>query len=163
MRVLLLSAVLYLLGVALVLFYRPKTMFTNDGSWKEFGMNSPDLTVFPFWLFCVVWGVLSYLTVNLFVSEPTTTAAIVATATTTVASSPDELMPLPPKTKGRNADAIVAEAAAGNMKPGYYVLDKKGSRIAGVPKYVYVGTEPTEEVSRAIETSGGGMEDSDDD
>ncbi len=153
MRVLLLSAILYLLGVALVLFYRPKSMFSADGSWKEFGTQSPDRTLFPFWLFCILWGVLSYLIVNLFVTEPVGTAATVATAVTTTvvpSSSPDELMPLPPKTKGRNADAIVAEAAAGNMKPGYYVLDRKGSRIAGVPKYVYVGTEPTEEVSKAI-------------
>jgi hypothetical protein len=28
-----------------------------------------------------------------------------------------------------------------NPKQGYYVLNRKASRIAGVPKYVYIGEE----------------------
>lgn len=153
MRVLLLSAILYLAGVALVLFLRPKLMFMADGRWKEFGSGTPDRTVFPFWLFCVLWGVLSYLIVGLFVSEPgpSAAAAAVVAATTTYPEDEDALMPLPPKTRGRNHNALAAEAAEGNMKPGYYILDPKGSRVAGIPKYIYVGPEPTEEVVAALE------------
>jgi len=157
MRVLLLSAVLYLLGVALVLFYRPRLMFFPDGTWKEFGTGSADRTVFPFWLFCVLWGVLSYLIVNLFISEDAAaafaaTTTMAATTTAAAASPEDELMPLPPKTKGRNHNSLAAEAAEGNMRPGYYVLDPKGTRVAGVPKYIYVGPEPTEEVRAALDS-----------
>jgi hypothetical protein len=150
MRVLLLSAVLYLLGVALVLFYRPRLMFFADGTWKEFGTGSTDRTVFPFWLFCILWGVLSYLIVSLFVSEPGVAPVVAAAVATTTASPEDEVMPLPPKTRGRNHNALAKEAAEGNMKPGYYVLDPKGTRVAGVPKYIYVGPEPTEEVRSAL-------------
>ncbi len=155
MRVLLLSAILYLTGVALILFFRPKLMFHPDGRWKEFGTGGPDHTVFPFWLFCVLWGVLSYLITSLFVSEPGRSAvgATTAIATTTLLAQEeppeDLLMPLPPKTRGRNHNAIAAEVAEGNMKPGYYVLDPKGSGTDGIPKYIYIGPEPTEEVEAA--------------
>lgn len=157
MRVLLLSAILYLTGVALVLFLRPKLMFHPDGRWKEFGTGTADHTIFPFWLFCVLWGVLSYLITSLFVSEPISGAGISAPAAVaaTVASQqlslretepPEDLvMPLPPKTRGRNYESVAAEAAEGNMKPGYYVLDPKGSGIDGIPKYIYIGAEPSEE------------------
>jgi hypothetical protein len=160
MRVLLLSAILYLSGVAVVLFFRPRLMFHPDGRWKEFGSATPDHTVFPFWLFCVVWGVLSYLIVNLFVKEPGTVVAATTTLAATTSLSQEEppedlLMPLPPKTKGRNHNAIAAEAAEGNMKPGYYVLDPKGSGIDGIPKYIYIGANPSEE---EIETAAGAAE-----
>ncbi len=147
----LLSAILYLTGVALVLFLRPKLMFHPDGRWKEFGTGSADHTIFPFWLFCVVWGVLSYLITGLFVDEPGQSAAAIVATTTLSSTSPtslqeteppeDLVMPLPPKTKGRNHNSIVA-AAEGNMKPGYYVLDPKGSGVDGVPRYIYIGPEP---------------------
>jgi hypothetical protein len=155
MRVLLLSAILYLTGVALVLFLRPKLMFHPDGRWKEFGTGTADHTIFPFWLFCVLWGVLSYLITSLFVTEPIGATAATATAAATGASPqlslretepPEDLvMPLPPKTRGRNYESVAAEAAEGNMKPGYYVLDPKGSGIDGIPKYIYIGAEPSEE------------------
>lgn len=150
MRVLLLSAILYLTGVALVLFLRPKLMFHSDGRWKEFGTGSVDHTIFPFWLFCVVWGVLSYLITGLFVDEPGL-STVAAASTLAVKPSialqetepPEDLiMPLPPKTKGRNHNSIAAASAEGNMKPGYYVLDPKGSGVDGVPRYIYIGPEP---------------------
>lgn len=151
MRVLLLSAILYLTGVALVLFFRPNLMFHSDGRWKEFGTASTEHTIFPFWLFCVVWGVLSYLITSLFVNERGTAAATTAAAAVSAAVAPtlqeteppeDLVMPLPPKTKGRNHNSITAAAAEGNMKPGYYVLDPKGSGVDGIPRYIYIGPEP---------------------
>ena len=129
-------------------------MFYPDGRWKEFGTIHAEHTVFPFWLFCIVWGVLSYLITSLFVSEGApiaATTALVATTTLMEEEPPDDLlMPLPPKTKGRNHNSIAAEVEEGNMKPGYYVLDPKGSGVSGVPKYIYIGPEPDEETARKL-------------
>ena len=60
MRVLLFSTVVYLAGIAVVLFLRPSLMFDRDGKWKEFGLRREDTTVFPFWLFCIAWAFVSY-------------------------------------------------------------------------------------------------------
>lgn len=132
-------------------------MFHPDGRWKEFGTGDSEHTIFPFWLFCVVWGVLSYLITGLFVDEPRAAAVVAASlSTTTIASTPsvtlqeteppeDLVMPLPPKTKGRHNSitaAALSGAQEGNMKPGYYVLDPKGSGVDGVPRYIYIGPEP---------------------
>jgi hypothetical protein len=38
------------------------------------------------------------------------------------------------------------------MKPGYYVLNAKGTKNSGVPKYIYIGEAPSEPFS----TVGGG-------
>lgn len=67
MRVLLFSAILYLIGVAALLFFKPAYMFNEDGTWKEFGLaKSEKLTPFPVWLFCIVWALVSYSVVRIF-------------------------------------------------------------------------------------------------
>lgn len=135
MRTLLLGAILYLLGVAVVLFFRPRLMFHPDGRWKEFGTVSPDHTIFPFWLFCILWAAVSYLISVLGAGEfPKAKSALVRT------EPPEDLvMPLPPKTRSRSAVQEIENA--GDMKPGYYVLDTKELRKSGIPKYIYMGAE----------------------
>ena len=65
MRVLLGSALLYLTGVVVILYLKPHIMFTEDGRWKEFSLSAdPASTRFPFWLFCIVWAILSYAIVK---------------------------------------------------------------------------------------------------
>jgi hypothetical protein len=85
MRTLLLAAILYLIGVVVILLLRPSIMFDEDGHWKEFGSLSRDHTIFPFWLFCITWAVVSYcitlfmmgsskvISAKVEVDEPTTT------------------------------------------------------------------------------------------
>ncbi len=152
MRTLLFSAILYLLGIAIVLFLRPRLMFEEDGRWKEFGTSAPNHTAFPFWLFCILWAIVSYLVTLLAIGEYSgKSVAAVTTATAAVASGrlqeteppEDIVMPLPPKSKGRNSRAVeeIIENG-GDMKPGYYVLDTKELRKSGIPKYVYIGEEP---------------------
>ncbi len=142
MRTLLLSAILYLLGVAIILFFRPKMMFYEDGRWREFGVGIQEKTVFPFWLFCILWAVISYLLTNIIVGEYKTGYGISAKTPMLKETEPpdDLLMPLPSKTKSR-AKATEVE---GNMKPGYYVLDKRALKERGVPNYIYVGEEPSD-------------------
>lgn len=126
-------------------------MFHPDGRWKEFGTISSEHTVFPFWMFCIVWAIVSYVVVILLGVEGTSTVAVATSAGLLKESEPPEdLVPqLPLKTRKKKNSTIHTEY--GNMKPGYYVLDRKGSKEAGVPKYIYVGKPPAE----SIITSGG--------
>jgi hypothetical protein len=116
MKVLLFSLVIYLLGIAIILYVRPAIMFNRDGSWKEFGLGEENTTMFPIWMFCIIWAVLSYAICRFSFSEGTTHVVKTVAAAT--------------------AAATVAET-----KPGYYKLNTNVMRKKGVPRYVYVGTE----------------------
>lgn len=142
MRTLILSAVLYLLGIAIVLLVRPEIMFKKDGSWKEFG-TEPTHTLFPFWLLCIVWAIVSYLITLLVVGEYSDKdcsdkiAAGTIAAVNTLASSPEDLVPpLPIKTKTKQRNII------NKSLPGYHVLNKEATEESGVPQYIYVGETP---------------------
>lgn len=61
MEILWLAIILYSVGLALVLHFRPALMFNDDGTWKEFGyQRSSRHTLLPFWLFVVAWAFVSY-------------------------------------------------------------------------------------------------------
>ena len=66
MECLLSAGILYLLGVAIVLASKPRWMFMEDGTWKEFGIgrNPATHTWMPFWLFAVLWALISYILVT---------------------------------------------------------------------------------------------------
>lgn len=126
MRLLIFSGILYLIGVATLLMVRPSFMFTPDGIWKEFGIgrNPETHTWMPFWLFCILWALLSYLL--------------------TVILADSGLLP------GLWVSHVEVEAPAGRIKQasnsvnkgpkaGYYMLNTEGSGIEGVPKYIYLG------------------------
>lgn len=134
MRVLLYSGLLYLLGIAILLALKPDFMFTNDGGWKEFGIgrNPEKYTVFPFWMFTIVWGVVSFFTIQLlgtlgvlpgveWTRIDTISANTQSTGTRSRKSGPPEL------------------------KPGYYMLNTEGTAAEGVPKYIYIGPSPSED------------------
>jgi hypothetical protein len=140
------AGALYLVGVAVVLVIKPSFMFTPDGNWKEFGIGQSEAryTTFPFWLFCLIWAVLSYIIVLMLLpliydedNEPVYTNS-------------------KPRKNGNNTnnssrnkklieesdlvfDDEVEEAPV--LRKGYYVLNKKASRLAGSPKYIYMGEE----------------------
>jgi hypothetical protein len=125
-------------------------MFDENKEWKEFGMISNEHTIFPFWMFCIVWAIISYMISLLLVGEFSSKVAVVAglgasTPALYESEPPEDLVPvLPSKTtkKGSNTKSV----AAGNMKPGYYMLDAKELDRTGVPKYLYVGEEMSEPV-----------------
>jgi len=150
MRTLLFSGILYLIGIIVVLLIRPFLMFDEKGEWKEFGMISKEHTIFPFWMFCIVWAVVSYMISLLLVGEFASKVAVVAglganTHALYKSEPPEDLVPvLPSKTtkKSNNTKSV----DTGNMKPGYYMLDTKELDRTGIPKYLYVGEEMTEPV-----------------
>ena len=103
-----------------MLFLKPKTMFNEDGSWKEFGLyNSEKYTWFPVWLFCIVWAIVSYGIVKFTISASGNGSKVDAEEVPTSVS------------RGKK-----------NLKPGYYVLNQNALESEGVPRYVYIGEEP---------------------
>lgn len=125
MRLLIFSGVLYLVGVAIVLMMRPELMFTQDGIWKEFGIGrSPEThTWMPFWLFCILWALLSYIMTVMFADWGLLPGLWVSHV---------EVDAPAPRAKGINA-------INKGPKPGYYMLNTEGTGVEGVPKYIYLG------------------------
>ena len=149
MKTLLFAAILYLVGIVIILLLRPTLMFTSDGQWKEFGTMSKDHTIFPFWLFCIVWAAVSYCITLIFIASPVKAGIAVSglsgTARLLETEPPEDLVqPLPPKKKSKS---VVPS------KPGYYVLDAKEMKKSGVPKYIYVGKDSSEAIAAAKEES----------
>lgn len=65
-----LSSIIVFLIVFILLFYlKPKFLFNDDNSLKEFGIGYKNKTVFPLWVFSIVLGVLSYLLILFYVRE----------------------------------------------------------------------------------------------
>jgi hypothetical protein len=59
---------IYIVGVSALLFLQPQMMFENN-VWKEFGLhNTSRATVFPVWMFIIVWSLLSYGVASLIVT-----------------------------------------------------------------------------------------------
>lgn len=124
----LVAGILYLVGIGIVLAIKPTLMFTPDGNWKEFhiGTESSNSTPFPFWMFCLVWAIVSYTLVLFFVQ-----------------------LDGGGKKGGRQnnwrAPAIEStrelEPEGVELPPGYYMLNKRGAKNS-VPRYIFIGEEP---------------------
>jgi hypothetical protein len=137
MKLLLYSGLLYLAGVAAVLVLRPSLMFREDGTWKEFGIgrNSHYYTWLPFWLFAIVWAIVSYLLVLMFAGANLLPGI----------SAVEEVVQAPQVTELANASANVRKKvvqSVDELKPGYYILNAEETARKGVPKYIYLGPEP---------------------
>ena len=156
MHVLFLALTIYLLGVTIVLYLRPKLMFHPGGTWKEFSLNpDPNHTWMPFWLFSVLWAFASYL-----VATGIQRFLLSAGSNDVDADMEDTDMPeveveepTPVRNRSRkpvnlNMDMDV-EPVSKNMglntnKNGFYVLNTKKYNSNHVPTYVYYGDQPPE-------------------
>jgi len=125
MRLLIFSGVLYLAGVATLLLLRPAFMFTPDGIWKEFGIgrNPETHTWMPFWLFCILWALFSYLLIVILADSGFLPGLWVSHVEVSAPAN------------GFQKASTVNKGP----KPGYYMLNTEGTGIEGVPKYVYLG------------------------
>ena len=153
MKLLLLSGLLYLMGVSIVLYYKPQLMFTTEGEWKEFGLgrNPAQYTWLPFWLFTLLWAMLSYLIVLTLLS-PSPSLAPSSLASSSFAPSffsdapevplsMEELGPENISTKSLPSSLKKRPSTVGEMKKGYYILDANETARRGIPKYIYLGPE----------------------
>ena len=144
-----LAGSLYLVGVGLVLLAKPSLMFSPDGDWKEFGIGQDQqrYTPFPFWLFCLVWALVAYFII---VSMEPQIFGSGANALTPLplAAAAINAYNVPRRNNGSNRKNNVSDSdsdAGVELPKGYYVLNKKATRLSGVPKYVYLGPEEPQE------------------
>jgi hypothetical protein len=150
------AGALYLIGVAIMLVLKPEFMFTPDGNWKEFGIgkNKARYTPFPFWLFCLLWAVVAYTIVLLLlpfvvdVEDIEMANASNASRQPRQANAGNARNVKNNRARKNNAELEIDsglefddDTFGQNPQKGYYVLNRKASKIAGVPKYVYIGEE----------------------
>jgi len=151
MRVLLYSMVLYLTGIAILLWLRPALMFKKNGEWKEFGMNNSDTTIFPFWLFCTVWAVVTYAVVSSLVTDEYMDLIKSASTASSVIASVQSGTPVPSAAPTLNVTPEELGTAAATpegdtARPGYYKLSETVLKKKGVPRYIYIGPEKPEDM-----------------
>jgi hypothetical protein len=149
-----LAILFYSLGLAAVLHLRPALMFNENGTWKEFGYKRDSRhTMLPFWLFAIVWAILSYAIATAIAWSYNSSAAVAAPVATAAyynsnlgswSSGPDdyeeeedeeEVMQPIKRGRGRPRKTETAQP-----RTGYYVLEPKTE--GGLRRYVYYGSTP---------------------
>ena len=163
MKLLLLSGLLYLTGVSIVLYFRPEIMFTTEGEWKEFGLgrNPTQYTWLPFWLFTILWAILSYLLVLSFTSPSSSSSSSMSSLFNNVTELPvanEELEPENVSIRALPSSIKKRPSNLGEMKKGYYILDANETAKRGIPKYIYLGPEAPNLVFRNESLEGEGSE-----
>ena len=141
MEILWLAIVFYSMGLAGVLHFRPRLMFHENGSWKEFGYQRDSRhTMFPFWLFAIAWAFVSYALAAAIAWSYG--SAAVATAAATVYSAPPSMNYIPDESEEEMEEAPPRRRRSTTPKseprPGYYVLDP-ASEESGIHRYIYYG------------------------
>ena len=132
MQRLIAAGVLYLLGTAIILVIRPSLMFTEDGSWKEFGIgrNQNTHTWMPFWFFAILWALTSYILVNIIYAVYIPEPKEINTRPRLLSVEEIEIPRPVRRTRGKSME----------LPDGYYIRNTDGTEIAGgVPKYIYLG------------------------
>jgi|688.fasta_scaffold1159784_2 hypothetical protein len=151
MRRLIIAGLVYLTGIAVILLIKPQYMFREDGRWKEFGIGrDPEyFTHIPFWLFAIVWAIISYLTVaiieNSFYGNNENNVNNGNNGNNEVSESGDTNHYPPRQNTARNSrnsktsrNSVSKEV---ELTPGYYMLNESATGRNGVPRYVYLGPE----------------------
>jgi hypothetical protein len=133
------AIVIYSIGLGLVLYLRPALMFNENGTWKEFGYNRDSRhTIFPFWLFSIVWALVAYALASFLVASVFTTGMALSS------------MPSMPSYENSESEGESAFETDTDVEPppktkkpraGYYVLNAD-TRRNGIRKYVYYGDQP---------------------
>ena len=129
MRRLVVGGLLYLTGVAVVLVLKPQYIFREDGRWKEFGIgrDPKNFTYIPFWLFAIIWAILSYV--------------LIALLEETLLGEPSYQEEVP-VSRNRNRSLNKRNNSPNvELTPGYYMLNETSTGRNGVPRYVYLGPE----------------------
>lgn len=146
MTLLIYSGLLYLIGISIILILKPSLMFTTDGVWKEFGLgrNKDKYTWMPFWLFAVMWAILSYLIV-LTIASITGLGGVKNNADISVPTESIEPENISMKSLSSPTQSLLLNkkksSSSSDMKPGYYILDTNETMKRGIPKYIYLGPE----------------------
>jgi len=58
------SIILFVVLFSIVHVSKPALIYNKNGSFREFGVGYRNKTIFPVWVFAIVLGIISYLTVR---------------------------------------------------------------------------------------------------
>lgn len=64
------SIVVFLILYGLIISYKPSFLYNNDGSLRQFGLNSSKKTVIPAWLLAIILSILSYFFILYYIAIP---------------------------------------------------------------------------------------------
>lgn len=135
---LLIAVILYLLGVGIVLYIRPTIMFRPGGVWREFGLSdSEHCTLFPFWMFALVWAILSYAIATCIILVSGSVAGLSPAAP----SDGIEIFSEPVIEPVSSVASAVEPVSSPPPQPGYYILNPDRINPNGA-NYIYYGSEP---------------------
>lgn len=138
MSLLIYSGLLYLIGVSVVLAIKPALMFSADGNWKEFGIGRARerYTWMPFWLFAIIWAIISYTIVLVIVGNRQEN-----TPNTNLFNR--RSMPLKEGVNyevmdGEDMEPSIKEPNTKPFRKGYYIMNVN-TKNGGTPQYIYLG------------------------
>jgi len=161
MSLLIYAGLLYLTGISAILILKPELMFAKDGSWKEFGLgrNKQKYTWMPFWLFAILWSIISYIIVLVIASN---TGLGGVSNNIDVPVQNNSIEPENVSMKAMKAMSPVLSdnmsrkkpSSSNEMKPGYYILDTNETVKRGVPKYIFLGPEAPNLVYHNMNSNG---------
>ena len=125
---------------------KPELMFSADGKWKEFGIgrSKDKYTWLPFWLFAIMWAIMSYIIVLVIASHTQLGSDAVVENQASAISVNEVITPENITTKSLTPTPILnskKKITPQNMKNGYYILNEAETMKKGVPKYIYLGPE----------------------
>jgi uncharacterized membrane protein YozB (DUF420 family) len=64
----LISILLFIIIFLAIQYLKPKFLYKNDGSIREFGIGTKNKTILPIWLLSIVLGILCYLFVIYYIA-----------------------------------------------------------------------------------------------
>jgi hypothetical protein len=150
------AGIVYLILIATALVIKPRFMFAEDGTWKEFGIgrNPRTHTWMPFWLFAILSALISYIFMTLIIAYRDSHSGITSPANVVVTNTRRNVTPVLDEVMDIDVDDFEAPKPAPtgpsrgrrgrgvplDLPDGYYILNSKATEAAGgVPKYVYLG------------------------
>ncbi len=66
----LVSIIIFLSLYFLVIYFKPKLLFNNDNSIRNFGLGYKNKTIVPVWLLVIVLSIISYFFVLYYLALP---------------------------------------------------------------------------------------------
>ena len=147
MRRLIIAGLVYLTGIAVILLIKPQYMFREDGRWKEFGIgrDPANFTHVPFWLFAIIWAIVSYASVSIIEDSIYGNDEYTSNSKQCEPCNSSQIIHNNSR-NARNSKNVKNSRVNSQQEltPGYYMLNEGATGRNGVPRYVYLGPEEPE-------------------
>ena len=62
------SIILFIILFTLIIIIKPKILFNDDNSLREFGIGFKNKTILPLWLVSILLGIISYISILYYIT-----------------------------------------------------------------------------------------------